>query len=134
LERRPLDGNFLSEFLPEVWPGDLDGETVTTTQNHPKETFRETEKAGEDYAPERNSADGLERNRSTIWNPSRDQWIVIWVCSLAAWLLWSADNAGGYGIFGRTAVFGDHTDHRLGALAIVIGVLLTWQLESRRKK
>jgi hypothetical protein len=162
LEERPLEGNFLGEFFPEVWPGDpdgepvtrtqkerldalgefspefwaddSDGETVTTTQNDRLAAFRKTEKGGEDYARERNSADGLTCNTSPIWNPSRDQWIVIWVCSLAAWLLWSADNAGGYGILGRTALFGDHTDHRFGTLAILIGVLRTWQLESRRKK
>ena len=84
----------------------------------------------EEDALERDSADGLKGNTSTIWNPSREQWIVIWVCAITAWLLLSSEN----GILGYTDLFGHNTDHRFGTLAIVIGVLLIWQLESRRKK
>ena len=78
--------------LARIRSGDSDGETAATTRNDRRDAFRKTEKAGEGYALERNSADGLKGNASTIWNPSRDQWIVIWVCSLTAWLLWSSDN------------------------------------------
>ena len=120
----------LAEFSPEFWSGDSDGETAATTRNDRRDAFRKTEKAGEGYALERNSADGLKGNASTIWNPSRDQWIVIWVCSLTAWLLWSSDN----GVLGYTNLFGHNTDQRIGTLATVMGVLLIWQLESRRKK
>ena len=157
LEGRPLDGNFLGEFMPELWSGDPDdetstrsqkdpdalgefmpewwsgdsnGETVATTQKDRLDAFRKADQAGEDCAPERDSADGVECNTSPIWNPSREQWIVIWVCAMTAWLLLSSDN----GILGDTDLFGHNTDQRFGALAIVIGVLLTWQLESRRKK
>jgi hypothetical protein len=138
LKGRPLEDHSLSDFLPELWTGDPDAETVTRTQKDRLEAFRKADKARdeawEDHALQGDSDDGFKCNTSTMWNPSREQWIVIWVCAMTAWLLWSADTDGGYGILGRTALFGDNTDQRFGALAIVIGVLLTWQLESRRKK
>ena len=131
LEGRTLEADFLSEFLPELWSGDPDGETVTRTQKDRLDAFRKADKVRDEpgeEALERDSADGLKGNTSTIWNPSREQWIVIWVCAITAWLLLSSEN----GILGYTDLFGHNTDHRFGALAIVIGVLLTWRLESRR--
>jgi len=133
LEGRPLDGNFLGEFMPELWSGDSDGETVARTQKGRLDAFRNADKpreeAGEDYALERDSADGVKCNASPIWNPSREQWTVIWVCAMTSWLLWSSDN----GVLGYTALFGHNTDQRFGTLATVIGVLRIWQLESRRQ-
>jgi hypothetical protein len=137
LKGRPLEDHSLDEFLPELWSRDSDGDTVTRTPNRRLDPFRTAGIAGdetqEDAAPKRDSVDGQKGNPSLLWNPSREQWIVIWVCAMTTWLLWSAAHDG-YGILGRTALFGDKTDQRFGALAILIGVLLTWQLESRRKK
>lgn len=134
MNRRSLEDHALSEFLPESWSGDLDNENVTRTQKGRIDPFRKADKAreeaSEDSALKPDSADGLTGDASPIWNPSREQWIVIWVCAIATWLLWSSDN----GILGHTHLFGPNTDRRFGALAIVIGVLLTWQLEPRRKK
>jgi hypothetical protein len=134
LNGRSLEDHALSEFLPESWPGDPNGETVTRTQKNRFDAFWKAdtarEEAREDSALKPDNADGLQSNASAIWNPSREQWIVIWVCAIATWLLWSSDN----GILGHTHLFGPNTDRRFGALAIVIGVLLTWQLEPRRKK
>ena len=131
---RSLEDHALSEFLPESWSGDFDGETVTRTQKGRIDPFRKADKAREEAWEETalkpDITDGRQDNTSAIWNPSREQWIVIWVCAIAAWLLWSSDN----GILGYTPLFGHNTDHRFGALAIVIGVLLTWQLEPRRKR
>ena len=131
---RSLEDHALSEFLPESWSGDPDRETVTRTQKNRFDAFWKAdtarEEVREDSALKPDNADGLQSNASAIWNPSREQWIVIWVCAIAAWLLWSSDN----GILGYTPIFGHNTDQRFGTLAIVIGVLLTWQLEPRRKK
>ena len=131
---RSLEDHALSEFLPEAWSADRDGETAARTHKGRSDPFLKAANArdealeGDALKPDR--ADGLTGDTSPIWNPSREQWIVIWVCAIAAWLLWSSDN----GILGYTPVFGQNTDRRFGALAIVIGVLLTWQLEPRRKK
>ena len=55
-------------------------------------------KPWEDPALKGDSDDGFKGNSSAIWNPSREQWFVIWVCAMTAWLLWSANNDGEYGI------------------------------------
>ena len=134
MKGRSLEDYSLSEFLPESWSDDSDGETATRTHKGRHDPFRKadnvSDEASEGDALKRDSALGPTGDMSAIWNPSREQWIVIWVCTMAAWLLWSSDN----GILGYTPLFGHNTDRRFGALAIVIGVLLTWQLEPRRKK
>ena len=120
----------LGEFMPEFWSAESDGESVTRTQKDRLDPFRKADKTSNEHALERDSPEGLEAPTSPLWNPSREQWIVIWVCAMAAWLLWSSDN----GILGYTALFGHNTDHRFGTLATVVGVLRIWQLESRRTK